>query len=725
MPTLIQDLQFGLRVLFKHPGFTAVAVLAIALGIGANSTIFSLVNALLLRPLPVENPGQLVSLYTSDHSGTIYGMSAYPDYIDFRERNKVFSGLLRGFVADLWVPTMMSKAVLGSNDLAGRNNRSLLLMGRLKPGITFLQAQADFRLIVEQLLRSYPWAWKNVRNESRIVTLMPESQSRVHPEFREPVLLFTAMLMAVVGLVLLIACANVANLLMVRAATRRREIAIRLSLGAGRGRLIRQLITESLLLSLAGGFVGLLLAAWGTDLLMAFKPPVPVPVEIDLGFDWRVLGFTFGVSLLTGILFGLAPAFTATRIGLVAALKDEAGAVGSSGGRMRLRNAFVVVQVALSLLLLIGSGLFLRSLRNASSIDLGFNPENLMAMSMDLRLQGYDETKGRNFYQQMLDRVRALPGVVSAGLTEELPLSLNGSSYGITIEGYTRQPGESMEVNSAAVTPGFFDAMQIQLLSGRAFNDQDRTNSPGVVMISEAFARRYWPGQKALGKRIQMGVSDNNRSPYLEVVGVVKDAKYVTLGEEVRPFFYRPMAQNYLSSVTLVVRARNNPLDYLAAVRAEVAALDKNLSLFDVKTMRQHLRLALLPARLAGTVLGIFGLIALGLAASGIYGVMAYSVAQRTREIGIHMALGARGVDVLKLIVKQGMKLVVIGLSIGLMAAFAMTRMMNSFLYGVSSTDPFTFIGVALLLAFVALLACYMPARRATTVDPMVALRYE
>jgi predicted permease len=613
---------------------------------------------------------------------------------------------------------MMSQAIPGSDNLTQRGNRSFFLMGRLKPGVTIAQAQANFQIIAEQQFKTWPQEWRNIRGQSRSISLVPESEARVMPSFRTPLVIFMALLMTVVGLVLLIACANVANLLLARAAARRKEIAIRLSLGASRGRLIRQLLTESVLLSALGGIGGLLLAAWGANALMTFKPPVPVPLDIDLSIDWRVLGFTIGVSLLTGVLFGLAPALAASRSDLVTSLKDDSGAVGR--GRGRLRGAFVVVQVALSLLLLIGSGLFLRSLRNASSIDPGFDADNLLIMTMDLQLQGYNEPTGRNFIKSMLERVRALPGVEAASITGELPLGMGVSRRGVTIEGYTPQPGESTEIHSSSISPGYIETLRIPVLRGRSFNEDDRVGSPGVLMINEAFARRYWPGQEAIGKRIQMGDSS---SPNLEVIGVVKDGKYVTLGEEATPYFYMNLAQRYEPGPTLVIRTRGNPLDHFSAVRNEIAVLDKSLPLFDVKTMRQHLALALLPARLAGSVLGIFGLVALILAASGIYGVMAYSVAQRTREVGIRMALGARSVDVLSMIVRQGMKLVGIGLGIGLTGAIALTHLMASLLYGISPTDPLTFVAISLLLSAVALLACYLPARRATKVDPSVALR--
>jgi len=623
---------------------------------------------------------------------------------------------------------MIGQAVPGSGYLTGRGDRGFLMMGRLKPGVTLQQAQADFNSIAAQLYKEWPQHWENVRRQSRSVTLTPGSEALLLPDMRMPIVIFMALLMSVAGLVLLIACANIANLLLSRATARRREIAIRLALGAGRWRLIQQLLTESVLLALIGGAAGLLLASWGADLLRDFKPPLPFPIELDLQGDWRVFGFMFGLSLLTGIVFGLTPALAASRPDVIGSLRDEAGAGNAGSRRGRLRGALVVTQVALSLLLLICAGLFLRSLRNASSIDPGFDADNLLALSMDLQLQGYDETKGRNFTDQLLERVRALPGVVSSSLTDQLPLGLDGGARrGMTIEGYTAQPGESTEIKSSFVSPGYFETLRIPLLQGRTFQNQDNANAPGVALVNEAFARRYWPGQQPLGKRIQLGAvrSGVNDAPYLTVIGVAKDGKYSSLREEATPFIYLNLAQNYGPSPTLIARTRGNPLDSLSVVRSEVAALDKNLPLYEVKTMRQHLGLALLPARLAGSVLGVFGLVALTLAAAGIYGVMAYSVAQRTREIGIRMALGANARDVLRLVARQGMTLVLIGMAIGLATALALTQLLKSLLYDVSATDAVTFTLVSLLLAAVALLACYFPARRATKVDPLVALRSE
>ncbi|MBA3806531.1 MAG: ABC transporter permease [Acidobacteria bacterium] len=606
--------------------------------------------------------------------------------------------------------------------LEERGDRSLFLMGRLKPGATLEQARARFNVLASQMHEAYPEQWTNVSRAARSVSVLPESEARVFPALRGAVLGVTGMLMAVVGLVLLIACANVANLLLARATARRKEIAVRLALGAGRGRLIRQLLTESVLLSLLSGALGFLLALWLTDLIAALKPPVAAPIALDLSLDARVLVFTLGISLLTGLLFGLAPALQASKPDLVTALKDEGGSLAASYRRSRLRGSFVVIQVALSLVLLICASLFLRSLRHANAIDPGFDPRNVLTMSFDLGSQGYKKEQGQLFYQQLLERAQSTLGVQSASLASEVPLGLGGSRRGIAIEGHERQPGEDMEFHYTVAGPNYFRAMGIPLVRGRDFSPEDRAGAPGVAIVNETMGRRFWPGQDPLGKRVSVNGSEG---PYLEIVGVVKDGKYVTLGEEPLPFFSIPFLQNYESSMTLLVRGTGDPKALIPILRGEVQALDKSVPVTGVKTMTEQVSLSLLPARIASTLLSIFGLLALLLAAVGIYGVISYAVSQRTREIGIRMALGARTSDVLKLVVGQGLMLALIGVSVGLVTAFALTRFLASLLYGISATDLLTFTVVPVLWLVVALIASYVPARRATKVDPMVALRYE
>ncbi len=830
MDTLWQDLRYGARQLLRSPGFTAVAVLTLALGIGANTTIFSLVNALLLRPLPVAEPEAVVTLYTSDFSGPRYGGSSYPDYEDFRDRNQTLAGLAshdlapfnlstegsgervlgsvvsvnyfevvgirpaigRGFVSgmkhapgtpaevvlghglwqrrfggdpgivsskihlngqpftvvgvapasfpgvsrgvalDLWVPvTMLPLVQPGNDDLTSRTSRGLSLIGRLKPGVRVDEAQAEFDVLAAQLHQEHGSAWTDVREKPRAVTVVPESQARVPPSSRAGLVAFLLLLMAVVGLVLLVACANLANLLLARASGRQREVAVRLALGARRWRLIQQLLTENLLLALLAGGTGVLLALWGTAALMAFRPPLSMPIELDLGLDFRVLFFTLTASLLAGLLFGLAPAWQASRSDVVTGLKEAAGSASAGRGKARLRNAFVVAQMGLSLVLLIAAGLFGRSLQNATAIDPGFDPNNVLTASFDLGLQGYDLGAGTVFYQQLLERISQLPGVESASVTTRIPLELGGSRRGITIDGYTPQAGEDMEVHTSTVGPQYFTVLRIPLVRGRGFTERDVPGAPRVAVVNEAFARRYWPGEDPIGKRIWMGRNRETPgapppdSPAWEIIGVAKDGKYSTLGEEPRTFFYMPILQFYRGSASLLVRTEGEPLALLAAVREQAGALDATLPLVEAKTLVAHMSTALLPARLAGSLLGLFGLVALLLAAVGIYGVMAHSVAQRTREIGIRMALGGSPRDILRLVIGDGLRLTVMGAAVGLAGVLSVAQLIRGFLYGISPTDPLTLAGVTLLLVAVALLACYVPARRAARVDPMVALRYE
>jgi predicted permease len=615
---------------------------------------------------------------------------------------------------DMWFPVaMQAQLEIGSKWLDDRGVENLFVQARLKPGVSVAQAQTALNDVALQLEREYP-----VENEDKRVALSPPGL--IGNAFRGPVLGFAGLLMVVVGLVLLLACTNLANLLLARAADRRREIAVRLALGASRARLVRQLLTESLLLACGGGALGLLLAFKLVGLAVGFKLPIDVPLTIDLHMDYRVFIFTCLISLATGVLFGLLPAWQATKTDLVPALKDEF----SFGGYRRswLKNSLIVFQVALSLVLLIGGGLMLRGLRQAQTIELGFTPQHAGEVSFDLRLQGYDEARGKEFQKRLLERVRALPGVQSAGIADLAPVDLHFSRDRVFIEG---QPLERLTnvpvtmVNRAS--PGYFEAMDTRIVRGRDFTEHDDEKATRVAIINETFARRFWPGEDPIGKRFSQGGPE---SPKREVIGVVQDGKYAGLNEDPKPFFSRPMWQTYSGATTLIVRGAADPQGLIALVRNELQQLDPHLPLAS-RTLVERMNLPLMPARIAASVLGGFGLLALALAAIGIYGVMSYSVAKRTHEIGIRMALGAQRADVLKLVIGQGLTLTIIGMAIGSLAALALTRAMKSLLFGVSATDPSTFVGVAVLLAGVALLASYIPARRASRVDPMVALRCE
>jgi predicted permease len=812
MNNLLQDVRYGFRRLRKSPSFTALAVLSLALGIGANTAIFSLVNTVLLRPLPVRQPEQLVAVYGTLHNNADYTIQSYLNYRDYRDRNDVFAGLLayrfapmslsnggvnervwgylvsgnyfevlgvqptfgRGFLPEedrtpgshpvailshgcwerrfgadpaiigrtvalnghqftvvgvapkgftgtevayapeMYVPMMMAREIEpGSNWIESRENDNLFAVGRLKPGVTRAQAESSLQALTLELAREHPAA-----NEGRGVRLL--TPGLFIPEIRDSVISFTGVLMGVVGLVLLLACVNLANLLLARATERRKEIAIRIALGASRVRLVRQLLTESVLLSVGGGMAGLLLAAWINDLVAATKLPTDIALNFDLRIDWRVLCFTLGLSLVTGVVFSLLPALQSSKPELVPALKDES----SMGGfrRSRLRNALVVAQVALSLVLLIGAGLIVRGLQAAQSMRPGFNPENAVALSFDLGLQGYDEERGRVFQRQVVERAQSLPDVRSVTLVDNLPLSLNYNYTTIYVEGQAPTSNSQLPLATPFyVGLNYFQTMGVGL-RGRDFDARDDQKGARVAIVNETFARRFFGGQEAIGRRFNFSGPEQ---PLWEVVGVAADGKYNSLGEDPKPAFYRPLLHSYNASATLVARTGGNPEAVIAALRREVQSLDPALPLFNVKTLTEHMQTPLFPARMAAVVLGSFGVLALVLAAIGIYGVMSYVVAGRTREIGVRMALGAQASDVIRLIVKQGMTLALVGLCIGLVAAFAAARMLTGLLYGVSPADPLTFACVALLLASVALLACYLPARRATRVDPMISLRYE
>jgi macrolide transport system ATP-binding/permease protein len=809
--TLIQDTRYGFRRLIKNPGVTIIAVLSLALGIGANTAIFSLVNTALLRPLPVEKPEQLVSLSNLSEN-RVFPTFSYPNYKDFRDRNDAFDGLIayrfaplsvshdgvnerlwgyivtgnyfevlgvkafmgrvistdddrlpgahpvavlsyegwqrrfnsdpsavgkslivngrsftiigvapRGFFGteiiaapEFWFPMAMQAEIeVGDNWLDKRGVENLFVQGRLKPGVSAQQAQSVLNSIALQLEREFP----DFNEGKRVNTIQP---GFISSSMRGAVLGFTGLLMVVVIFVLLLACTNLINLLLARAVERRKEIAVRLALGASRLRLVRQLMTESMLLAIMSGALGLLLAYWLVSLAVMIKPPVDVPLSINLHLDYRVLIFTCLASLATGVLFGLLPALQATKVDLQSALKSETS--GGSPRRSLLKNGLIVLQVSLSLVLLVGGGLMLRALQNAQTLDLGFNPKNAVEATFDLRLQGYNKARALEFHKRLLERVRTLPGVTSAGLVDLAPVDLHFSRGPVFIEGQSVERAKAPLAMTSRVSPGYFQAMGTALLRGRDFNEKDDEKAPPVAIINETFARRFWPGQDPLGKRFSLGRADQ---PPVQVIGVVADGKYAGLNESPQPFVSRPLSQAYSGATTLIVRSDTDPQKQIAVIRSELEQLDPYLPLSSSKLLTERLAMPLLPVRIATAVLSSFGLLALALAAIGIYGVMSYAVSRRTREIGVRVALGAQAADLLRLVLWQGMVPPLIGVALGILAALGLTRLVRSLLFGVSSADPLTYTGVAALLTTVALLACYIPARRATRVDPMVALRDE
>ncbi|HEX5964699.1 MAG TPA: ABC transporter permease [Pyrinomonadaceae bacterium] len=815
MQNFLQDVRYGLRMIVKAREFTALALLALALGICANTTIFSFINGLVLRPLTgVKDPDRLVAVYTSDFSSGLYGSSSYPDYLDFRSQADAFEDLaahesallnltgegdgaerLRGryvtsnYFTILGVNARFGRtlqaaddtpsaapAIVISDDLwqrrfnsdpnivgrtlklntqsytivgviessfrglrlgpplqfwlsmpaheqftsGGRGDRAIDIVGRLRPGVTLEQAQGQMTTIGARLAQAYPETNKGIfgrPDEPRPITVLHEG--RLRPEGQLGVWRISILLFAVVGLVLLIACANVANLLLARASVRGREIAVRLAVGASRGRLIRQLLTESVLLALIGGALGSLLTQWTARVLPSFFPDSAAQ-GVDFSFDWRVLVFTLGVSVLTGVLFGLVPALQTTRPDLVSSLKDDSiGSINQRFRRLGLRDALVISQLALSLVLLISAALFVRSLRHAVNFDPGFAAQSLVTAALDTRAARFNREQGQAFYEQMTERMRNVPGVSAATFTVVVPITGGGQRRNVEIQGYQRQASEDMELNTNVVGSDFFRTLDIPIVRGRAFGPQDRTGA-GVAIVNEEFARRYFNGD-ALGQRLKV----DSEGEYLEIVGIARTAKYRDLREEPLPFIYLPLSQNYQPDMTLIVRTAGNPATLLGTLRNEMNQVNKAVAVFSVQMMSETIAGQLAVDRMIAVLLSVFGGAALLLAAIGIYGVMGYAVAQRTREIGIRVALGAERADIMSLIVRRGFVLTVIGATIGLALAFALTRALKSLLFGVSATDPLTFSAVVTLLVAVAMLACYFPARRATKVDPIVALRNE
>jgi predicted permease len=573
--------------------------------------------------------------------------------------------------------------------------------------------------LMARLQEEYPDEYRD-----RAIHLVPSEEVRIHPFVDGALFPAASVLMVVVGLVLAIACANVANMLLARATARRGEVALRLALGSSRSRLVRQLLTESVLLSSLGGLVGLGVASISTKLLLSLKPPLPVPLALDLTWNARVLVFTFLVAVGTGVLFGLAPALQASRRSLVPALKSEAG-LGARGDRkLGLRNLLVIAKVSLSLVLLVGAALLLRSASNAQAIDPGFETEKAVAFMAHLNLHGYNEETGRLFYRNAVERVAALPGIEAAALTSKLPLGANVATTNVAPEGQEpEKEADWPEIDTSEVSPGFFQAMGISILHGRDFRWSDSKDAPPVVILNETAARRFWPGENPVGKRVVTGSIASRR--YAEVVGVVRDSKVRTLGEDPRAQVYWSFDQDYAPMTYILARTEGAPEPALEMVRKELLAMDGSLAFFEAKTMQQNLAITLFPVRMGALLLGIFGALALLLAAVGLYGLVSYGVSRRTREIGIRMALGANRADVAALVTRQGVALVVVGIALGWSAAFFAARALSSVLYGIEATDVLTFAAAALSLVTVAFVANWIPARRAARIQPVSALRYE
>ena len=819
----MNDIRQSIRIFLKYPGFSAIVVITLALGIGANTAIFSVTDKLLLRSLPVNEPDRLVlvtSVSVSPHF--VSTLFSYPDFNDYRTQNNVFSGMLaftrteleltggsqkervpgeyvsgnyfdllgvqaargRTFVpeedktpgsqpvvvvsdafsrkhfagqnpigqkitlngipltvagvapenftgmmlerpTDIWVPVLMHPQLAQSKFIAQRSDGFLRMIGRLKSDVSPAQAESSFDLLVQQIREANTPAGTTTKGlpfSERHIKFEPggKGMSLLRQRFSAPLKL----LMAVVGLVLLIACANIAGLLLARGVTRRKEIAIRRAVGANSWRVVRQLFTESLLLALTGGLVGLLIAPWLISLLVNTQSRLDLArTLLAQGVDGRVLAFTALTTLVAGIIFGIVPAWQSSKSDLVPVLKEEGGISSQRERKFTFRSLLVISQLALAIVVLIGAGLCIRSLRNLLAIDPGYQAETLMAIPLDLDEKKYDEARGRVFQQQLYTRLAALPGV--EGVSYGLVMPFSGSRYVSSIFVQERQPlpNEQMAFDASVVGPRYHETMGIELVQGRGFTEHDREGAPSVVIINEALAQRLFPGENALGRKLTL----KTNGPPLEIVGITRDVKHHELTETPVPHFDVPALQRgYDSYTNVVVRTRGPAADLIPTVRSELLALDPALPVKDISAVSADIDNTLAATRLASTLISIFGVVALLLASIGLYGVMAWMVSQRTREVGIRMALGARPADVLTLIIKQGIVLTFAGVVIGLLAALAATRLIDTQqLYGVSATDPFTFAAIALLLTTVSLLACYLPARRATRVDPLKALRYE
>ena len=813
MESLVKDIRYGIRSLLKHPGFSLVAVLTLALGIGANTAIFSVVNAVLLRALPFRDPDALVMVWEDASFANFPRNTPAPaNYADWKSQNQVFEdmatfdersfnltgdgepekieayGVTANFFDVLGVKPALGRVILPEDDkpeankvvmisyglwqqryggeltvvgrelplngekytlvgvmpagfqfmdshiglwvpmaftsetLAQRGSHYLTVFARMKPGVTLAQANADIHTIQQRIAHDHP-------NEAgRISAYVMPLRDQLAGDVRRPLLV----LLVAVGFVLLIACANIANLLLSRAASRSRDIAVRAALGASRARIVRQLLVESLLLATTGALCGLVLAWWSFAFLQRLIPD-GLALSTKINLDPKVLGFTFLLTLLTAVVFGLVPAFQTAKIDLNQALKQGGGRTGLNAGGNRLRSAMVVTEVALALVLLIGSGLLIQTFLKLRDQYSGLRPENVLTLRTVLPRSKYPEQPQRAaFYKQVLERVRSLPGVVSAGYATTIPLDWKGGTSGFFPEGRTveraRSEGLSYDANHRQVSADYLKTMGIPLLRGRAITESDDEQAVPVVIVNETMARQYWPGEDAIGKRFKLGDPDED-IPWRTIVGIAGDVRQMGVDEPVKAEMYIPYAQitdqQWYAPRDLVIRTTVDPMSIVAAARNEIHQVDPAQPISNVRTMEQVLGEETASRSLGMTLLTIFAGLALLLATLGIYGVLAYFVAQHTKEIGVRVALGAQRRNILALVLGKGMTLTLLGVGIGLGMAFALTRLMASLLYGVSTTDPLTYVAIALLLTLVALVACYLPARRATKVDPMVALTYE
>ena len=812
MGTLLQDVRYSLRTLRNSPGFAVIAVLTLALGIGANTTIFSWINSTLLNPIPgVKDTSRIVTPFLGTEP-TDPNVFSYSDYVDLRDRNRSFDGLAatsmepvdltghgkpervwgclvsanyfdvlglhpilgRGFVpaddqkplgapyavisyrfwrthfggdrgiigrtinldqhpytiigvtpplfqgnqtglrVEIWVPLMMQEQLKSSfQRLDHRDIGWLILTARLKKSVTLEQSEAEMNGLFAQLVRDFP---TDHRGRTHIT---------VSPLWRAPfgangyLYILLPILMAIAGAVLLLACANVANLQLVRGVSRQREIAIRLSLGANRAKLVRQMLVESCVLAIFGGTLAMFLTLWTSALFAKFMPPSELPIVLDVPTDGRVLTAAFVISILTAVFFGLLPALRSSKMEPATVLKADGATASANRHKARLASGLVVAQISLSLLLLVCAGLFIRAFDKTQRFDLGFNPDHVLLATFDLFPAGYKSEDGIAFQRQLMTKLNTIPGVESATLADWVPLGFDSSSLWVDPEGYQAQPHESMEVGQTSVGPDYIKTMQIPLAAGRFFTFEDTAKTQDIAVVNEAFAARYWPGQDAIGKRLKAD------GAWRTIVGITRNTQTNDLSETAQPFLYLPLLQDYSHTVTIHARVTGNPLTYTSAIENTVHELNADLPVYDVSTLKARVQVVTTNQRIGGTFVGCFGLLALALAAIGIYGVIAYTTRQRTQEIGIRMALGAQQKEIFDLILGQGVRLTFIGVTLGIVLSLLLTRFLRSLLFGVTTTDPLTFAVVIAILSAAALIACYLPARRAMLIDPIESLRHQ